>query len=195
MGRVCLRGAPFSEDIVEDDPKGGGDVDGVFVAFHGDGNDGLGAAQDAFVDAVHFVSKDNRDGLRPDEVGHGHGVGRDLDGDDGDIQGFECVNAIAVTLVIGPGDIIERAEGGFFEFGVRGMGGHAAEVDMLDGPGVGGTEDGSDIKGATQIVEHDMYGVSRNDGDIRGRHTGVMGFQFGHTRQGFLWSIPAQAGG
>jgi len=173
-------GFPGAEDVVEDDAEGRRDVDCVFETVHGDLDDGVAAFERAVGDAGDFVAEYDGDGGRPVVVVHGDSVRSDFDGDACDGPLAERVQGVRRAFVVGPGDVVERAEGGLFEFGMRRVGAHAAEVDVRDGAGVGRAEDGTDVVGAAEVVENDVDGMARQVGERAAGHAGIMGFGLAH---------------
>ena len=182
VGLIRDLSVPLIKHVVKDDTVRSSDVDAVFVAEHRYLHDGVALGQAFGVDAVDFVTEDDGGGLGPVEGGVGHRVVRDFDADDGDVLFVERVKAVAGPFMVRPGDVFEGTEGGFLKFFVRGMGGHATQVDMGDGPRVGSAKNGSDVERAADIVEYHVDRVSGNWREVVERNVGIMGFDVGHLR-------------
>ncbi len=65
----------FFAKFIERDTSGDGDIEGFFLAEHGDGDDGVGLREDFFTDAFDFIADDESAGELGFEGGEVFGLG------------------------------------------------------------------------------------------------------------------------
>ena len=84
-----------------------------------------------------------------------HGVMRLLDGKDGIAFGLQGTHGVEGLFIILPFDGLFGAEGGLVDLCVRRTATNAAQHHALDTHRIGGTEDGTDIMLAADVVKDD----------------------------------------
>lgn len=153
----------LAEGLGEEDGGGGGDVEAVGDAEHGDADAEVGAVHEGFGEAVLLAAEAEGDGAGEvllEVEFFGVGGGRE----DGDAARAEPGEELGGGG-LGDGEGEEGAGGGAHDVGVVDVGAGVADDDGGGAGGVGGAEDGAEVAGFLDGLADEEEGVG-GEGEV-----------------------------
>lgn len=150
--------AVLAQQLVQHNAAGGGDVERVLDAEHGDSHVDVAGFSDCGLDAVDLVAEDDADGEARLPVEEINRAGTGFDGGEFEASGAEVVEKRSDFPMVFPGQAFFGAEGGLGDLLFGRITGDAAEVEFFEAAGVAGTEKRSNVVEAANVIEEDGGG-------------------------------------